>query len=432
MSDARTRVLVDEYFAIERRELTIGGLSAGRLAEAFGTPLFVYDAGILRRQLGALRKSLPGRIEIYYSVKANPNPAVIAEFVKAGAGLEIASAGEFLRGRAAGGVPTRMVFAGPGKTREELELVVREGIGEIHVESEEELDLLARLPGAKNVGVRFNPGPVAAGGALRMGGRPAPFGFDEERLDEVIGAIRSRPGLRFSGLHMFAGTQVLDARVLVAQWRHAVGVARHVAAMTGGPLATLDLGGGLGIPYFSHETALDLGCLRRAAADLFLELEQDPSFTDTRFIIEPGRFLAGPAGVYLCRVLSVKHSRGSTFVIVDGGMHHHLAASGNLGQVMKRDFPIVNASRVRAEPLRASVVVGPLCTPLDTIGRGAPLPDMKPGELVAVLQSGAYGLSASPVGFLSHPTPAEVLVDGGEAHIIRERGTFAKPLTPLP
>src|SRR5438132_3770849 len=171
-------------------------------------------------------------------------------------------------------------------------------------------------------------------------------------------------------------------------------MARRAANVTGGPLATVDLGGGLGIPYFSGERALDLHRLPGAAAHFFAEVERDARLKDARFIIEPGRFLAGPAGVYLCRVLSVKRSRGSTFVIVDGGMNHHLRQPRTSHQT---DYPIVNASRVGAEPRLESVVVGPLCTPVDTIGRKAPLPAMKPAELVAALQSGAYGLSASPV-----------------------------------
>jgi diaminopimelate decarboxylase len=432
LSGAEAHALIEEFFAVEHGELAIGGRRAGSLAEEFGTPLFVYDGAILRYQLNRLRERLPARIDIYYSVKANPNPTIIARFVGAGTGLEIASGAEFLRARAAGGSAERIVFAGPGKTRAELELVVRQGIGEIHVESDEELEILSRLEGEKNVAIRVNPRATAGGGALRMGGQPTPFGFDEERLEEVIERILAEPGLRFRGVHMFVGTQILDADVLVDQWRHAIAMARRAADVAGGPLATVDLGGGLGIPYFSRECALDIHSLGRAAAELFREVDRDPQLKDTRFIIEPGRFLVGPAGVYLCRALSVKHSRGSTFVIVDGGMHHHLAASGNLGQVIKRDFPIVNASRVGAAPRVETVVVGPLCTPLDTIGRKALLPDTKRGDLVAVLQSGAYGLSASPVGFLSHPMPAEILVEDAVPRLIRQRGTFEEPLTQLP
>jgi diaminopimelate decarboxylase len=422
-----------EHFDIVDDELAVGGVPVSVLAEQFGTPLFLYDAAVLRGRLEALRAALPERVEVYYSVKANPNPAVAAVFVNAGAGLEVASGAEFLRARAAGCPAERIVFAGPGKTPRELELVVSEGIGEIHLESDEELAALASLEAEANVSIRFNPGAEASGGAMRMGGKPAQFGFDEERLAEAVAAVRAHEQLRFRGVHMFAGTQILDAEVLVGQWRHAVEVARRAADLAGGPVATVDLGGGLGIPYFPHESALDLGAVRAAAADLFAEVEQDPAFLGTRFILEPGRFLAGPAGVYLGRVLSVKESRGTTFLVLDGGMNHHLAASGNLGQVIKRDYPILNASRPDDGPLAERVVVGPLCTPLDTLGRKVGLPaTTESGDLLAVLQSGAYGLTASPVGFLSHPMPAEVLLDQGAPRLIRERGTFRHPIVPLP
>jgi diaminopimelate decarboxylase len=424
--------LLREHFGVAGGELAVGGVPVSRLAEEFETPLFVYDAAILRGRLEALRAALPGCVDVYYSVKANPNPEVARVFVDAGAGLEVASAAEFLRARAAGCPAERIVFAGPGKTARELELVVSAGIGEIHVESDEELAALAGLDADANVSIRFNPGAEASGGAMRMGGQPAQFGFDEERLAEVIAAVRAHERLRFCGVHMFAGTQILDAEVLVGQWRHAVDVARRAADLAGGPVATVDLGGGLGIPYFPHESALDLEAVGAAAAELFASIEKDPAFAGTRFILEPGRFLAGPAGVYLCRVLSVKESRGKTFVVLDGGMNHHLAASGNLGQVIKRDYPILNASRPEAAPEAEAVVVGPLCTPLDTLGRKVGLAEARSGDLVAVLQSGAYGLSASPVGFLSHPMPAEVLVEEGTPRPIRERGSYEHPIVPLP
>jgi len=432
MSSSLARRLIDESFGIGDGALTVGGISVSRLAEDFPTPLFIYDAAVLRRQVDSLRRALPAAVDLYYSVKANPNRSIVAMFVEAGAGLEVASGAELLRALAAGAPAERVVFAGPGKSAAELQLAVRSGIGAIHVESDEELEHLARLEGERRVALRLNPMASAAGGAQRMGGQPSQFGFDEERLEEVLAKVLSLPGVRFQGVHMFAGTQVLDAGVLVHQWRHTIAAARRASTLAGAPLATVDLGGGLGIPYFETERALDLDAMRALSATLFEEVKRDAQFTGTRFILEPGRFLVGPMGVYVCRVLAVKASRGSTFVVVDGGMNHHLAASGNLGQVIKRDYPIVNASRVTAEPTSEAVVVGPLCTPLDTLGRQARLPATKPGDLIAILQSGAYALSASPVGFLSHPMPAEVLVDNGAVRVIRERGTFEHPLTPLP
>jgi diaminopimelate decarboxylase len=432
-----TEGLVSELFSTRDGVLCVGGMPVPELAEAHGTPLYIYDAGLLRRRLQLLRRHLPSRVEVFFSVKANPNPEVIRVFVEEGAGTEVASAAEYLRARAAGCASERILFAGPGKGADELEEVVRQGIGEVHVESLEELavlDALGRRAGTPvPVAVRVNPSVAIAGGAMRMGGLPAAFGFDEEGLEEVVRAVEASPGVRLQGLHQYAGTQILDAEVLAAQWKHAVELAGRLAALVGRPLSRVDLGGGLGIPYFPHESPLALATVQALMEPVFAALDTHPLLARTRFVVEPGRFLAGPAGLYLCRVRSVKQSRGTTFLVLDGGLHHHLAASGNLGQAIKRDYPLLNASRMSEAPAPQPVtVVGPLCTPLDTLGRQARLPQTRPGDLVAVLQSGAYGLTTSPVGFLSHPMPAEVLVDEGRARRIRERGTFTQPLVALP
>jgi len=406
----------------------LSGLAIAEVATKFSTPLFVYDQRTLESQFHSLREALPDIVDLYYSIKANPNPAIVRQFGACAAGLEIASAAEYEIARKAGVSVERILFAGPGKTAEELEYVLQRGIGEIHVESSEELAAIEAVKVPVNISVRFNPVAEASGGAMRMGGKPSQFGFDEEQLPEIVDQVRSAPGLNFRGLHMFAGTQLLDADVLIAQWSHAVAVARRIATYIGEPLRSVDLGGGLGIPYFSGEIALDLAAVRMGAAELFGSLADDPLFVGTRFIVEPGRFLVGPAGVYISRVVSVKHSRGTRFIVLDGGMNHHLAASGNLGQVIKKDYPILNASKPDDASCEPAVVVGPLCTPLDTLGRRASLPITEPGDLIAIMQSGAYGLSASPVGFLSHRLPAEVLVDGGNAELIGKRGSYADPL----
>lgn len=428
--------LISENFSIASDTLHVGGLSVPDLARRFGTPLFIYDAGAARSALVQLRSALDGFADVFYSVKANPNQEVISFFVNEGAGLEIASGAEYLRARAAGCAPERIFFAGPGKSDEELRLVLREGIGEIHLESFEEierLDVLSRAEGVQpHVGLRINPETSAQGGAMRMGGRAAPFGFDEELLAEVVAEVRKRPSLELQGVHLYSGTQILDAETLARQWRHGLNVARKLAGLLGRPLATLDLGGGLGIPYFSGDRPLCLETLRSHVAQLRAEMTASEELQGTSIVIEPGRYLIGPAGIYVCSVQSWKVSRGSTFVVTDGGMHHHLAASGNLGQFVKRDYPIVPVAGLSASELLRCSVVGPLCTPLDTIGRDVSLPRLDRGDLVAVLQSGAYAMSASPNGFLSHPMPAEVIVENGAAREVRPRGSFRAPLSQLP
>ena len=421
-----------------KTELVVGGTGVTELAKTYGTPLYAYDAGTFRSQLHSLRDAVGERVDVYYSVKANPNVEVIRVFVEEGAGLEIASAAEYVRARSAGGASDRILFAGPGKTPDELDYVLSEGIGEIHLETEEEIvlvsDIAKKLGRRVPVALRINPIAAVQGGSMRMGGKPTQFGFDEENADDVVAHIEQHPSLDLTGVHLFAGTQGLSADTLLAQWAHGIDLARRMAERLGRPIKTVDMGGGLGIPYFASDKPLDLSVIKAHAPQMFADAAALPGLRDAKFILEPGRFLAGPAGIYLARVLSVKQSRGSTFVILDGGMHHHLAASGNLGQVIKKDYPIVLANNLNA-PLQegSQIVVGPLCTPLDTIGRKVAMPTVNTGDLVAVKQSGAYGLSASPIGFLSHPMPAEVLVEAGtEPRVIRPRGDFKQPVTLLP
>jgi diaminopimelate decarboxylase len=253
---------------------------------------------------------------------------------------------------------------------------------------------------------------------MRMGGKPAPFGFDEEDLQNVVAAVTSRIRLDLRGVHLFAGTQVLDAGVLLSQWHHAIDVAGRVATMADKSLHTIDLGGGLGIPYFEGETSLDLARLSQGIPALRQALRDTPLLQQARVVVEPGRFLAGPGGIYVVAVNAAKVSRGARFLVTDGGMHHHLGASGNLGQIIKRDYPIVAPANMDTAERAPAAVVGPLCTPLDTLARKANLPSLRADDLIAVLQSGAYGRSASPAGFLSQPAATEVLVENGQIEII--------------
>lgn len=433
---AMAHALATEHFAIEGADLLIGGLRVHDLAVRFGTPLYVYDAAVMRRSYRALAQALSGFAEVYFSIKANPNPAIAALFVAEGAGIEVASGAEYLRALSAGCLPGRILFAGPGKRMEEIVLALNSGIEEIHLESADEIESVSaaarELGIVAPVAIRVNPVATAQGGAMRMGGKPSPFGFDEETLEDVVRTIAADRRLDLCGIHMFAGTQILDADILAAQWTHGIAVAARVAEFSGAPLKSIDLGGGLGIPYYVGETALDLNRLAAHAATLREQVRAHALLRSARIVVEPGRFLAGPGGLYVARVTAAKISRGQRFLIADGGMNHHLAASGNLGQIVKRDFPILAPARMD-EPARGRcVVAGPLCTPLDMLARQADLPELERGDLVAVLQSGAYGLSASPAGFLSHPMPAEVLVDSGNACEIRVRGSFETPLTALP
>lgn len=418
--------MVARYFLGSAEELRIGGARVSALAESYGTPLFIYDRQVLDAKWRLLRETFPAEFAIYYSVKANPSRTILQFFLDKGAGLEVASGGEFCQALSAGCPAEKVFFAGLGKTEAELEMVLSQGIGEIHLESLLEAKRIAVLCDClgvrARVAIRVNPGGEAEGGAMRMGGRPAPFGVDEEILDEVLDQVLSYPALDFRGIHIYAGTQILDAGILSNQYRQGMEIARRVAKRLGRPLDTLDFGGGLGIPYFPHEQELDTRALREALDKLMTEVRREPLFAGTQFVVEPGRYLVGEAGVYVARVTDIKVSRGKKYLIVDGGMNHHLAASGNLGQTIKRNYPVAVLNKLGYPAAEAVDVVGPLCTPLDVLARGVMLPKAEVGDLIGVFQSGAYARSASPLAFLSHPTPPEVWVDSGEHRLIRRRG----------
>src|SRR5215469_3664530 len=420
------RTLISYWRSSADRELLAGDLAVSSIASRHGTPLFVYDQSILKRKYSALRNALPDRFAIYYSVKANPNPAFLSFFLERGCGLEVASAGELYQALAAGCPPEKIFFAGPGKTEKELTFAIEKEIGEIHAESGLELERISaisrRMGVRARVGIRVNPSEEAQGGAMRMGGRPGPFGIDEENLPSVLERIAHDLSLEFCGIHLFVGTQILDHKLVLAQYRKGLEIASKAAKATGVALRTVDFGGGLGIPYFDGESELELAGLKGALLKLVEEIDSDDGFAGTQFVIEPGRFLVGEAGVYVARINDIKESRGKRYLILDGGMHHHLAASGNLGQVIKRNFPVAILNRIGSPATDTYDVVGPLCTPLDTLGRSVHLPCAEVGDLVGIFQSGAYARAASPLQFLSHPSPPEVWVNGPEEHLVRRRG----------
>ncbi|GAA4161578.1 type III PLP-dependent enzyme [Shinella granuli] len=405
--------LADELFQVRGDDLHVGGLSVREIVSQLGSPAYIYDGAVMRRAYRRLAAVLDGFAAIYYSAKANPARGVIRLFIEEGAGVEIASLGEYHAAIAAGAKPEQILFAGPGKRHAELAAVIEGGIGEIHIEGLDEIARLRAIGRPVRASLRINPVPAVQVGAMRMGGKATAFGFDEEDLDAAIAAVAAVPNIELVGIHVYGGTQILDAAALIESWRHAITLAARVARTIGRPLATIDLGGGLGIPYYEGDRPLDLDAVAAAIPDLAASMRSEPLLAGARAVVEPGRFLAGPAGLYVSEINAVKTSRGVRFLVLEGGMNHHLAASGNLGQVIKRNYPVVAPAHMTATPDQPATVVGPLCTPLDTLARDTGLPALAAGDLVAVLQSGAYGLTASPGHFLSHPAPAEALVEDG-------------------
>jgi diaminopimelate decarboxylase len=420
--------LVTRHFSGSAQELCVGGESISAIVGQYQTPLYLYSEDVLEQKWNALRAALPDGFSVFYSMKANPQRSFLEYFLKKGCGIEIASGGELYQALEAGCPPEQIVFAGPGKSESELEFALASGVGEIHIESAREAERVAslsRLAGkSTRIALRVNAQASVQGGAMRMGGKPSPFGIDEEALDELVDLVSVDPWLELVGIHLYTGTQILDHSILIGQYRHAVEIAGRVANRIGRPLRTIDFGGGLGVPYFAHEQSLDLNAFADGLAQLVEEMRTEPLLADARLIVEPGRFLVAEAGIYVMRVIDIKRSRGKTFLITDGGMHHHLAASGNLGQTIKRNYPIALLNKLNQPAGEAVDVVGPLCTPLDVLGRSVELPHAEVGDLFGIFQSGAYGRSASPLGFLSHPAPAEVWVADGSSRLIRRRGRY--------
>lgn len=414
-----------DLFEVKGDDLIVGGLAVRSIVSKVGSPVYIYDGQGMRSAYRRLAAALDGFASIYYSAKANPAGPVIRLFVEEGAGIEIASLGEYRAALAAGAAPERILFAGPGKRQAELEAVIAGGIGEIHIEGVDEIARLRAIGKPVRASLRINPVPAVQVGAMRMGGKATAFGFDEEDLDAAIAAIAAVPAIDLVGIHVYGGTQILDAEALTGGWRHAIDIAARVARVLDRPLKTIDLGGGLGVPYYAGEKPLDLEAVATAIPGLKALMAAEPLLAGARAIVEPGRFLTGQAGLYVSEINAVKQSRGVRFLVLEGGMNHHLAASGNLGQFIKRNYPLVAPAHMTATTSEPATVVGPLCTPLDTLARDTALPALAAGDLIAVLQSGAYGFTASPVNFLSHPEPREVLIEDGRIEIVaaaQERG----------
>ncbi|RKQ85069.1 diaminopimelate decarboxylase [Solirubrobacter pauli] len=391
----------------------IGGVPLDVLAERVGsTPFFAYDRAALTERVALLRRTLPRDLQLSYAVKANPMPAVVQHLAGLVDSLDVASADEM---RVALDTPldgSRISFAGPGKTPAEIRRAVAANVT-IEMESETEARRVAQageeLGIRPRAAVRVNPDFRVKGSGMRMGGGPQQFGVDAEVVPDLLREIAATD-IEFRGFHIFAGSQNLSAEILCEAQRKTVELALALAAEAPDPVRYLNIGGGFGIPYFDKDEPLDLDAIGANLHELLSTLVRPALGDETRVVTELGRYIVGEAGHYVTRVVDRKQSRGQTFLVVDGGMHHQLAASGNFGQVIRRNYPVSIGTRAGAEPSETVSVVGCLCTPLDLLADKALLPEADIGDLVVVHQAGAYGLTASPTAFLSHPAPAEVLV----------------------
>jgi len=400
-----------DQFAFEDGELVIGGLRLSRLADRVGsTPFYAYDRSLLTKRVRELRLALPEAVKLHYAMKANPLPALVCFMVDLVDGIDVASAGELQVALNAGAPAAEVSFAGPAKAASELRQAVAAGVL-VNVESLREVQLLEAISSSlgtpARVAVRVNPDFELKGSGMKMGGGPKQFGIDVDDVPAVLARIGSA-GLAFEGFHLFAGSQNLRAEAICDAQSQSFELALRLAEHAPGPVRFLNLGGGFGIPYFAGEQRLDLAPISSSLHALSTRARAE--FPDASLVIELGRYLVGEAGIYVARIVDRKVSRGHVFLVTDGGLHHHLAASGNFGQVLRKNYPVTIGTRAASAPRERASVVGPLCTPLDLLADRMDLPVAHEGDLVVVFQSGAYGASASPQDFLSHPRCAEVLV----------------------
>jgi diaminopimelate decarboxylase len=392
--------------------LQVGGVALTRLAQRVGsTPFYAYDRRLLSERVAHVRMHMPAALALHFSMKANPMPALVQHMAQLVDGIDVASGGELKVALDTGIAPGRISFAGPGKSDAELARAVAAG-AVVHAESERELRSLARIGAELGIApllvLRINPDYELKGSGMRMGGGAKQFGIDAEEAPRII-KLCADLDLTVLGFHIFSGSQSLKAGAIVEAQAQTFALAHGLAAHMRTPVRILNIGGGFGIPYFPGESALDLAPIGDALAAALPSVQAH--LPEAQVSIELGRYLVGEAGIYVARVVDRKISRGQVFLVTDGGLHHHLAASGNFGQVIRKNYPVAIGNRMSASATRETVsVVGPLCTPLDLLAERMDLAAAEVGDLVVVFQSGAYGRSASPHGFLSHPEVPEVLI----------------------
>lgn len=392
-------------------ELAVGGIAASELvARAGNTPLFVYSRAMIERRISDLRAAMPERLSIHYAVKANPYIPILELMKGLVDGFDIASGGELDLVCQAGIDPGRVSFAGPGKRDRELEAAIHAGVT-LNLESEGEAHrafaIAERIGKRARLAIRVNPDFELRGSGMKMGGGAKPFGVDADKVPALARKLIAS-GAEWRGLHIFAGSQALSADAIIEAQGNTLDLAARLAAEIGVPLPHLNMGGGFGIPYFAGDEPLDVTAIGTALREKFQTLDQN--IENTEFCIELGRYLVGEAGVYLTRIVDRKESHGEVYLVTDGGLHHQLAASGNFGTVVRRNYPVAIATHFTRPPSVEANVVGCLCTPLDRLADKALLPEAGVGDLVAVFCAGAYGATASPASFLGQGPALELLV----------------------
>lgn len=398
-------------FAVDGKDLLINGVPVRRLAEQVGEgPFYAYDSAAMTKRVAELRAAMPRKLHLHYAMKANPMPAVVRHLSAQLDGVDVASPLEMQVALDAGVSPQHISFAGPGKSDRDVRQAVAAGIT-LHLESAREFrSALAAgeaLGVTPRVALRVNPAFELKLAGMKMGGSAKQFGVDEEKCPDLLREI-AVSGARFEGFHIFSGSQNLRADSIIEAQGKTLDLVVKLATEANVEVNLANIGGGLGIPYVAGEKRLDLAPIGEALAAAMEAF--NAKLPNTKVAMELGRYFVGEAGIYVCEVIDRKESRGEIFLVTNGGLHHHLAATGNFGQVLRRNYPVLAPAHMGEASTEKAHVVGPLCTPLDLLGHAIDLPRLEPGDLVAVMQSGAYGLTASPTAFLSHPAPSEILV----------------------
>lgn len=398
-------------FSVQDDCLQIGGIALTRLAQRVGsTPFYAYDREKITERIALLRRNLPEEILLHYAMKANPMPAVVQHLAGLVDGMDVASVGEMRIALDTILPPEKISFAGPGKKEHELSSAIAAGVV-LNLESEQEMESVAQLSEylgiVPNVAIRVNPDFELKSSGMKMSGGPKPFGVDAERVPDMLNRL-GLLGLNFLGFHIFSGSQNLNTTAIQEVHTKTFQLGIRLAEYAPSSVRLFNIGGGFGVPYFPGDRALNIAAIGENLQRLMPEVNRQ--LPDARIAIELGRFMVAEAGIYVCRVLERKVSRGKIFLVTDGGLHHHLAASGNFGQVIRKNYPVIIGNKVQGAEREVVSVVGPLCTPLDLLADQMLMAKATAGDLVVILQSGAYGLTASPTAFLGHPAPIEVLV----------------------
>lgn len=427
MAMERVEGIIRSCFEVEDGILKIGEFKVSDIVKRYGTPVYVYDVSLVKRIYQDLVYGLSGTADIFYSMKANPSLALCGVYAGLGAGAEIGSIGELEIALKAGFPGERIVFAGPGKSEDELRAAIRTGILSINVESLMEIEDIAAICERErcqaNISIRVNPSVEAIKLKVQMGGGAKGFGIDEEHLEEVLRLIGERQGLNLVGIHVYVGTQILDHNVILQNVEKTFHIAKRLNRwLEPAKLRIIDFGGGFGVPYYKKDQNLDSLAFTRGFREIIEEQRRVEHFARTHFILELGRFLVAKSGVYLAQIRYLKKSRGKRFAVLNGGMNHNAVATNNLGQPIKRKFPLCIVNKI-GHPISHRVeIMGPLCTPLDSFGSDIDVPEIERGDIVGVFHSGAYGLTASPVNFLSHPSCGELFIEGRHCQWTRRRG----------